>query len=138
MKIAIVEDDLAFQQLLNFYLKRFGKNNWKLFFFDTGESFLDCKETFNIIILDLILPDITGKQIVQEIGETSAEIAYLTAEPKFITKEDINNKNINAIFDKVIFTDKRNKEFIDWIFYAETKQERLFLENVIQKVYEIG
>lgn len=74
IKIAIVEDDKQQADLLSQYLNRYGKKNQYIFeitYFDRAESFLgNCNQNFDIVFMDIELPDGNGMDLVRQMRET--------------------------------------------------------------------
>jgi DNA-binding response OmpR family regulator len=87
VKIFLVEDDLSFGSVLKSYLEI---NDYSVEWVDDGKYALDHfrKGTFNICILDIMLPHVDGFTIAQEIRQINNEvpIIFLTAKK---LKEDV-------------------------------------------------
>ncbi len=77
-KVLIIEDEKKISDIVAMYLKREG---FKTEVADTGEKALNLlREPFDLIILDLMLPDIAGEELCTSIRETSdIPIIILTA-----------------------------------------------------------
>ena len=79
MKIMIVEDDTNLAELIKIYLI---SENWEISIFHTGKEALEEfeKNKYDLILLDILLPDINGFEICKKIRETSTmPIIMLTA-----------------------------------------------------------
>ena len=79
MKILVVDDEEPIVQVIKAY---FEKNNYIVYEAYTGQVALHLFETFNpdLIVLDLMLPDMTGEEICRMIRKTSSvPILMLTA-----------------------------------------------------------
>ena len=87
VKIFLVEDDLSFGSVLKSYLEI---NDYSVEWVDDGKYALDHfrKGTFNICILDIMLPHVDGFTIAHEIRQINNEvpIIFLTAKK---LKEDV-------------------------------------------------
>lgn len=72
-RIVIVEDD---PKLIEVFRMIFSKSGYKVFISDTGENALELvkKNKPDVILLDLILPDIQGDKILQDIKEYNPNI----------------------------------------------------------------
>ncbi|WP_040948999.1 response regulator transcription factor [Gorillibacterium massiliense] len=88
VKILVVDDEESIIQVIKAYLE---KNNYIVYEADTGKGALHLFESLNpdLIILDLMLPDISGEQICRMIRKTSSvPILMLTAKS---TEDDMVN-----------------------------------------------
>ena len=76
--ILVIEDEKKISDIVSRYLQREG---FKTLLADTGEKALKLlKEPFDLVILDLMLPDISGEELCNIIRETSdAPVIMLTA-----------------------------------------------------------
>lgn len=86
MKVMVVDDEVEIADLVELYLKNEG---YEVFKFYTGSEALLCsqKETIDLAILDIMLPDIDGLTICQKIRETQEfPIIMLTAKETEIDK----------------------------------------------------
>ena len=68
MRVAIVEDDLDQAKLLGVWLEEAG---YECSYFVTGAAIIDAlqKERFDLVLLDWLLPDINGDQVLRWIRE---------------------------------------------------------------------
>lgn len=85
-KILIVDDEREISDLVTLYLEN---ENFTVFKFYNGKDALDCiaKETLDLAILDVMLPDINGLQICKKIREDhNYPIIMLTAKGEEIDK----------------------------------------------------
>lgn len=67
-KILLVDDEQEIADLIEVYLKNDGYEVQKFYL---GQEALDCieRESFDLAVLDVMLPDIDGFKIVQKIRE---------------------------------------------------------------------
>lgn len=85
-KILIVDDEREISDLVTLYLEN---ENFTVFTFYNGKDALDCiaKETLDLAILDIMLPDINGLQICKKIRENhNYPVIMLTAKGEEIDK----------------------------------------------------
>ena len=70
LTILVIEDDLM---LLNLYITFFEHNNYKVLTAETGtkglEIYNDSSKNISVIILDMVLPDINGEDVLNKIQE---------------------------------------------------------------------
>lgn len=79
MKIMVVEDDIDLSELIRMYLIPEG---WEIETFHTGKKAVESfnRNHYDLILLDLLLPDINGFEICKQIREKSTiPIIMLTA-----------------------------------------------------------
>lgn len=79
MKIMLLEDDFNLAELIKMYLI---SENWEINIFHTGKEALEEleKNKYDLLLLDILLPDINGFEICKKIRETSTmPIIMLTA-----------------------------------------------------------
>ncbi len=57
MKIAIVEDEKKWQHIVKREIQSYYGTNIKIDVFFTGEEFLEKKETYQIVFMDIELPE---------------------------------------------------------------------------------
>jgi two-component system response regulator RegX3 len=85
-KILIVEDEASFSEALSFLL---GKEGFDVSIAETGRSALELfkSQTFDLILLDLMIPEVSGIEVCRSIRTTSAvPIIMLTAKDSEIDK----------------------------------------------------
>jgi len=132
VKIFLVEDDLSFGSVLKSYLEI---NDYSVEWVDDGKYALDHfrRSTFNICILDIMLPHVDGFTIAQEIRHINSEvpIIFLTAKK---LKEDVL-KGYGAGGDDYI-----TKPFDTDILLAKIRAilSRRDLQDGTKDIYEIG
>lgn len=87
VKIFLVEDDLSFGSVLKSYLEI---NDYSVEWIDDGKYALDHfrKESFNICILDIMLPHVDGFTIANEIRQINNQIPIIFLTAKKL-KEDV-------------------------------------------------
>ena len=79
MKILVIEDDKDINNMIAEYLKEKSCDVVQAFSGNAGKSEF-YKNTFNLVIMDLMLPEIAGEQLIKEIRLSSATpIIVLTA-----------------------------------------------------------
>ncbi|MBZ0934951.1 response regulator transcription factor [Clostridioides difficile] len=79
MKILVIEDDKDINNMITEYLKEKACNVVQAFSGKTGKSEF-YQHTFNLVIVDLMLPEISGEQLIREIRLNSdIPIIVLTA-----------------------------------------------------------
>ena len=92
--VLIVEDEYVNRELLNAYLE----NDYELLFAETGAEALEIirsrSETLSLVLLDLILPDINGLEILRRIKQD----AELTRIPVIVLTSDVESEveSLNA------------------------------------------
>ena len=86
--VLIVEDEYVNRELLKVYLE----NSYELIFAETGGAALDIirgrSETLSLVLLDLILPDINGLEILRRIKQD----ADLTRIPIIVLTSDVESE----------------------------------------------
>ena len=95
-QVLIVEDEYVNRELLNAYLE----NDYELLFAETGAEALETiharSETLSLVLLDLILPDINGLEILRRIKQdadlTRIPIIVLTSD----TESEVESLNTGA------------------------------------------
>lgn len=86
--ILIVDDEKEIVELIDFYLRNNGYNTFKA---SNGREALEIfeKEQINIIILDIMMPQIDGKEVLRRVREKSnTPIIFLSAKGEDIDKID--------------------------------------------------
>ena len=98
MKIAIVEDEKEFSDTLLGYFDRYQKENntsYKIDVFDSAESYLEKKESVDVIFLDINLKKMNGLELARKIRETNKQVMLF-----FVTnlgQYAINGYEVDAI-----------------------------------------
>jgi two-component system response regulator RegX3 len=85
-RILIVEDESSFSEALSFLLS---KEGFEVSIAETGRTALEIfkKQTFDLILLDLMIPEISGIEVCRAIRTTSAvPIIMLTAKDSEVDK----------------------------------------------------
>jgi DNA-binding response OmpR family regulator len=77
-KILVVEDEHKISEIVRAYLE---KENFRVVITDTGQKAISIlKEGFDLVVLDLMLPDMDGEDICETIrGDSDVPIIMLTA-----------------------------------------------------------
>lgn len=137
-KIAIVEDDANQSKLLNDYIVRFSKEHGKTFdvaTFYNAQSFLNtAQRAFDIIFMDIELPDGNGMEVVRKLRETDKEtlVIFVTNLAQFAVKgyevkafdfviKPIAYYNFELKFLNALDSVKVNKDIDIWIKYKGGK-----------------
>lgn len=99
-KILIVEDDNDINAMIRTHLTKCGYTCVSAF--SGTEVLLQLKaETFDIVILDLMLPGMSGQEVLHKIRETSAvPVIVLSAKDELDTKVDMLNVGANDYITK--------------------------------------
>lgn len=86
--ILIVDDEKEIVELIDFYMRNNGYNTFKAF---NGKEALEIfeRENLDIIVLDIMMPHIDGKEVLRKIREKSnVPIIFLSAKGEDIDKID--------------------------------------------------
>ena len=79
MRIAIVDDDIGVYEDLKTYIDGFLGNSAEFFYFPSGEAFLEKREDFDLIILDIFMDRLTGMDVAREIRKTDSDVKIVFA-----------------------------------------------------------
>lgn len=74
VRIAVVDDDMIVREIIR---NAFGSTGWEIFPFTNGMEFveaLDSEETFDLLFLDLIMPEMNGFAVLQMMNGRNIEI----------------------------------------------------------------
>ncbi len=126
--IVLVEDDLMLGQVLSDYLQC---NNLSVFWAKNGISGLKYFKEFHpkLLILDVILPDITGLELLEEIKKSSIGVpVILMTGTEFSVESQVKAYNLGAI-------NYIKKPVIPEVLLAQINQ--LLLDKQI-KNYQLG
>ena len=124
-KIYLVEDDRNLNLILTTYLK---KEGWEVFPFFTGEEALNAIKTPpDLWILDIMLPDIDGYQIIKEIKSITPHIPVI-----FISARDADIDRVLGL--ELGSDDYLSKPFLPRELVIRTKK---LLERVYKTPMEI-
>ena len=66
MKIAIVDDEQQWIELAKKQVVDYWKQDVEVFTYPSGKTFLDAKETFDFILMDIEMPEMDGFDTVKE------------------------------------------------------------------------
>lgn len=107
-QVLIVEDDPISRRFMFLYLKKHG---FEVKGTDSGQEALSLarQNSFDIILMDIQLPDMNGKELLKEIDvltKGKSFIAALTAYSGEKVKEDIMNAGFADIFSKPVDTQR--------------------------------
>lgn len=147
MKIALVDDDPIFCQIVEELLN----STYDLTTFNHGNNFLTSFKDFDLVLLDIDMPDISGLEVAKKISNQDIIIIYLTSCAdqvynafgknvyRFILKENIDK--LPSILHDVI-EESRNAECLiinscqqtlelrfDHILYIEYNNRHLYLHT---------
>jgi len=91
VRFALVEDDPTQARQLTDWLK---SADHSIHWFKDGQSFSQSmrRESFDMVIMDWNLPDTTGLELLQQLRESSAQVAVL-----FITSRDSESDIVSAL-----------------------------------------
>lgn len=162
LKIAIVEDSLIDQDILETFIKEFlfeKSISFDITTYSNGNDFLNSKEKFSLIFLDMYLPDMIGIDVLREVRDRQADarVVFSTSSKEFIeqsyeeealhylvkpvTREKINlvlNKylNIQADLQTISLKVGRDKENyqISSIKYVESYSHKCILHLVSREI----
>ncbi len=116
MKILIAEDDFASRNFLHFFLRRFGEvdiavNGAEAL--DVFKTALDEKKPYDLIFMDIMMPEKDGLEAAREIREMEREYKILPAdEAKIIMATALSDvKTVFKAFNKSEATDYIVKPF---------------------------
>lgn len=85
MKVLVVEDDQSISDLIRMNLEIAGYEAWQAYDGREALGFLE-KEAFHIAILDVMLPGISGFDILQELKKRGLPVIFLTAKDQITDK----------------------------------------------------
>jgi CheY-like chemotaxis protein len=127
MKVAIIEDNPDYQEILKTKIEEFNKNSKHEkvnvdFFFDSkgfGESDLS---QYNVIISNVYLPHLKGTDLLEAIKtKTDAHLALMSSKNGWVSDKIMNDKRIRTFLDK-----KNPDRIVEWL---EFMQSRLILDE---------
>lgn len=79
LRIAIVDDDIGVYEDLKAYIDGFLGNSAEFSYFPNGEAFLEKREDFDLIILDIFMGRLTGMDVAREIRKTDGDVKIVFA-----------------------------------------------------------
>jgi DNA-binding response OmpR family regulator len=85
MKVLVVEDDQSISELIRMNLEMAGYEVGQAYDGKAALDFLD-REVFNIVILDVMLPGMSGFDILQELKNRGLPVIFLTARDQMSDK----------------------------------------------------
>ncbi len=94
IRVLIVDDEETNIKLLKIVLKKTGRN-FKIFEAKTGKEAIEKlkREIFDIVLLDILLPDINGRKVIPHIDKKTKVILITALEEEEVEK----GKNIHFI-----------------------------------------
>lgn len=144
-KILIIEDEPDIQNILRY---SFMKEGFKVRCIDKGLDGIEVFKNFNpnLVILDLMLPDISGFEVCKELNKLDANIIMLTARDDIVDKvlglelgaDDYITKpfDIRECIARVKVALRRKKRFINESkIKDEIKIQNIKIERKSRKVY---
>ena len=132
MNILVIEDEERVADIMTKYLE---KENYKVFTCYTGRSGLDCfyKNKIDIVLLDLMLPDIQGEEICAEMRQVSnVHIFMITAKGTLDSKIDGFDRGADEYLVKPISP----REVVARVKALDTRKQRE--ENKEMLVFDKG
>ena len=132
MNILIIEDEVRVADIMTKYLE---KENYRVFCAYTGKDGLDLfyKEKIDVVLLDLMLPDIQGEDICKEMrGVSNAYIFMITAKGTLDNK--VEGFQIGA--DEYLVKPVSPRELVARVKALEVRKERE--ENKDTLVFDKG
>lgn len=153
-KILVVDDDQDGLQLLDFALKSKG---WQIVTASMGNAALELfkKENFDLVLLDLRLPDINGLEVMKKIKEISPEIEVIiisgyssvdkaveaTKEGAFyFIEKPIDLERLFILVEKALSIQSKSaeiKQLRDKLTNRSTYEEIVGRSKAMQNVYQI-
>lgn len=129
MRIAVIEDDLEYSNLLKDVIKKQANSKWTVDYFNNSADFGEAKlSEYQIIISDYKLPTINGLDLFRTIAnKTEAALALMSGHDVFREEKEVDDF-ISRVFDK-----KNIKEIVDWFQYTEAK---LRINNMVEQEKE--
>ncbi|MEN6462369.1 MAG: response regulator transcription factor [Syntrophomonas sp.] len=85
IKVLVVEDDQSISDLIRMNLEIAGYKTWQAYDGGAALGFLD-KEMFHIVVLDVMLPGMSGFDILQELKRRGLPVIFLTARDQMSDK----------------------------------------------------
>ncbi len=130
MKLIIIDDDPG---ILNFLEENLSKNNFEITTVTTGQYGLTLinQNNYDLIILDLNLPDINGEEICKELRKTGNTNPIIILSAEHDIKNKINLLNCGA--DEYI-----TKPFVFEELLARIKASLRRPKNIISPIIKIG
>lgn len=132
VRIFLVEDDLSFGSVLKSYLEI---NDYSVEWVDDGKYALDHfrKGTFNICILDIMLPHVDGFTIAHEIRQINNEVPIIFLTAKKLKEDMLKGYGVGG-------DDYITKPFDTDILLAKIRAilSRRDFQNNEKDIYEIG
>lgn len=95
MRILIVEDEENIQKILKYNLELEG---YEVVAVSNGKSALDviCSQHFDVLLLDIMLPEINGIEICEKIRLTDKNVGIVMVSAKDTTSDKINGLKVGA------------------------------------------
>ncbi len=132
MNILVIEDEERVADIMTKYLE---KEGYKVFTCYTGRSGLDCfyKNKIDIVLLDLMLPDIQGEEICKEMRQVSnVHIFMITAKGTLDSKIEGFEKGADEYLVKPISP----REVVARVKALDTRKQRE--ENKEMLIFDKG
>lgn len=119
MNAAIVDDQPEF---ISLFKKVFKKNNYKITSFDNGLDFLEVANQFDLVFLDIEMPQVNGLEISRLLNNIDIYIVFITCHVEMM--QSAFNKNVIGFIDKANY----KKQIDEIIAKIELMKESSFLE----------
>ena len=114
-KVAIVEDDLAISQMYRF---KFEAEGYQVETAENGKLGLELIEAMkpDIVLLDLMMPEMTGDQVLEAMRKTSwgsdIKVIILTNVGEQEIPDSVKNLNVTAVILKANMTPRQVFEVV--------------------------
>lgn len=156
-RIAIIDDDKVFQDLIYALVNNIFNDNYQVNIFNNGIDFLEVQEKYDLVILDINLPILDGITLSKKIAQRCKLILFVTSLKDkvfdafginifgFILKSEIDKKL--PIILNVIKIELENKNLLNFKtleailkikaddIYSIVRQNRKIYLNAIDKEY---
>lgn len=118
MKVAILDDDLLFCEMLKDYLSSY---HFDISIFTRYQDLRDQIDCFELLFLDIEMPDINGIQLVESLAYKHLDIIYVSSHEELIRQ--CFNRNV------IGFVEKSHLEEIDSILHKVLQKEHLTISK---------
>ncbi len=127
MKILIAEDDFASRKFMLRFLSKFGECDVTVDGMEAVDAFLmalDCDEGYDLVCLDIMMPELDGYQVLKTIREIEAErnIPEEKASKIIMTTALNEGRNVTKAFE------------LGCVAYAGKPIDQEKFENVLRKL----
>lgn len=127
MKILIAEDDFASRKFMLRFLSKFGECDVTVDGMEAVDAFLmalDCDESYDLVCLDIMMPELDGYQVLKTIREIESErnIPEEKASKIIMTTALNEGRNVTKAFE------------LGCVAYAGKPIDQEKFENVLRKL----